>query len=291
MGLEDRQYYRQDEYSSYSKFSLGGRSIITSIIIINIAIFLVDAFTPKFVGLGVGTHWLSYLLGVKFDQPWFIWTYLTYGFAHSSYDSSAGLMHIGGNMLGLWMLGRSVEDRLGKREFLRFYLISIVVAGVGFTLIRHLLQHKFFIIGASGGVTAVIMLFVFMFPRDQIRLFGVIPMPAWLLGVMLVTSDFFQAFKPDSHIAWEAHLLGAAFGAVYFLQRWEFSRFQFANAGRLFKPRPKLRVHHPGAIDDSLQAQADLILQKISEQGEDSLTSRERKTLNKYSQQLRKNRS
>ena len=59
----------------------------------------------------------------------------------------------------------------------------------------------------------------------------------------------------------------------------------------MFSSKPKLRVHDPGssARDEKLKAQADKILEKISEQGEESLTSKERKILNKYSKKLRKN--
>jgi hypothetical protein len=108
--------------------------------------------------------------------------------------------------------------------------------------------------------------------------------------VLLLLSNFMTAFNPGSHIAWEAHLVGAAFGAAYFLRRWNFSRLQFGGVGKLLKPRPKLRVHDPAEVDDKLKSQADRILQKISEEGEGSLTSRERKTLNKYSEWLRRSR-
>ena len=59
---------------------------------------------------------------------------------------------------------------------------------------------------------------------------------------------------------------------------------------KLFKSRPKLRVHNPDSADNKLKEQADQILAKINEHGEESLTSKERRILNKYSQKLRKNR-
>jgi len=112
--------------------------------------------------------------------------------------------------------------------------------------------------------------------------------------VLLLLSNFVSAFSPGSHIAWEAHLIGGAFGVLYYLQRWDFSRLSLAGAERLgktFKRGPKLKVHNPDIVDAKLKQQADAILDKISREGEASLTSRERKTLNKYSQQLRKNRT
>jgi membrane associated rhomboid family serine protease len=290
MGLEDRQYYRDDQYQgSFGGFSWGGRSVVTNLIIINVIIYALDTFFPKVEGIaGDNVHQLSYWLGIGSDRLYYVWTFLTYGFAHSSYPD---IWHILGNMFVLFFLGRPVEYRLGRQEFLKFYLVSIVVAGVGFTVFRLLIgADNWFIVGASGAVSAVVALFIFMYPKQTILLMGIIPMPAWLLGVLLLLSNFFSALSPESHIAWEAHLIGAGFGVAYYLRRWDFSRLQFGNPGKWFRSRPKLRVHDPDSGAHKLKAQADAILQKISEQGEESLTSRERKTLNKYSAQLRKNR-
>ncbi len=292
MGFEDRQYYREQDFgSSFSPSSFGAKSIVTTIIIINLIVFAIDAFSPLVEG-GGGTHFFSQFLGIHYDQPWFIWTYLTHGFAHASFDTEIGFWHIFGNMLTLFFLGRPVEQRLGRDEFLKFYLISIVVAGLGFTLVHLALGSPFsFIVGASGGVSAVVALFIFMYPREKIFLMGIVPMPAWLLGVLLLLSNLFSAFKPESHIAWEAHLFGALFGVVYFLQKWNFQRLDFGGVTKMFKSRPKLKVHHPnGGVDEKLKAQADSILEKISLEGEESLTSKERRILNKYSAQIRKNR-
>jgi membrane associated rhomboid family serine protease len=291
MGLEDRQYYREDSYQPSFRFSAGGRTMVVTLVIINVVIFALDAFSPKLEG-GGGTHWLSYLLAIKYENPWQLWTYLTYGFAHASYDTQTGFWHVAFNMFALWMFGRSVEMRLGRFEFLKFYLIAILASGIGFTLIHLVFRNPFsFIVGASGAVTAVVVLFIFMYPRQTLLLFGIIPMPAWLLGVLIVLSDFATAFNPNSHTAWEAHLIGAAFGAAYFRFRWDFGSLKMDGLNRVFSSRPKLKIHDPETANNKLKLQADQILQKISEHGEESLTAKERKTLNKYSAQLRKNRT
>jgi hypothetical protein len=201
-------------------------------------------------------------------------------------------MHVGFNMLTLFFLGRPVEQRLGRDEFLRFYLISIVVSGLGWMLATMILDPgaNRFVVGASGAVSAVVLLFIFMYPRETILLMGVFPIPAWALGVMLLVGNLLTAFNPSSHSAWEAHLVGAGFGILYYKMNWNFEKFQFSGIAKLFRSSPKLRVHDPGAVDHQLLDQADQILAKIAEQGEDSLTARERKILNKYSRRLRKDR-
>jgi len=287
MGLEDRQYYRDSQ--SFSPFQFSTRAMVVNIILLNVAIFIIDAFTPKLPDSTLQT--LNYWLGIRYQEPWAIWNYLTYGFAHASLGSPKGIWHILGNMITLFFLGRAVEEMLGRKEFLRFYLIAIVVCGVGFTLIRHLFQIPFATcVGASGGVAAVVAVFVFAFPRATILLYGIIPIPAWLVGCLFLGFDFLNALDPNSSTAWEAHLIGFAFGAIYFIKKWNFSNLQFAFRNPLSASKPNLRVHVPDAIDEQLQEQADRILEKISQQGEESLTSRERKILTKYSQELRKRR-
>jgi len=287
MGFEDRQYYRDDSQPFYAGSFFDRHSMVWILIIVNLAVFVLDMFTPK-VG---DSHWLSsQALSLKTDHPFYLWTYLTYGFAHASITSN--LMHIFGNMLTLFFLGRPVEMRLGKYEFLRFYLIAVVVSGLGWMLASLLMAsgESRSVVGASGAVSAVVLLFVFMYPKETILLMGVIPIPAWALGVMLLVMNLFTAANPGSGVAWEAHLVGAGFGILYYKLNWNFEKFQFSGFAKLFRSSPKLRVHNPEAADQQLREQADQILAKIAEQGEDSLTARERKIMNKYSQRLRKER-
>jgi membrane associated rhomboid family serine protease len=312
MGLQDRDYYQYESEQRFSGFSLDRRSIVAILVAINVAIFFIDAFTPRAPlpaawqqeidaindpaekavverRVSSGMRSLCYQLGVRYEYPWYVWNYLTYGFAHASIMTETGFMHVLGNMITLFFLGRAVEMALGRKEFLRFYLVSIVVCGIGFTVLRHLFQAKFYcMVGASGGVSAVVALFVFMFPRETVLLFGVVPVKAWIIGIVLLAYNLLIALNPESSTAWEAHLIGFGFGGAYFFGKWNLSNFQF---GSLPKRQPKLKVHDPDHIDSSLQEDADRILKKISEQGEKSLTRRERKILTQYSEKLRNQRS
>ena len=90
-------------------------------------------------------------------------------------------------------------------------------------------------------------------------------------------------------VASEAHIVGAAFGALYYFGGLNFRWLTFDWLKRPFKSKPNLKVHKPDA-DSLLQKQADEVLQKIAEQGEDSLSNKERKILNKYSKSVRSKR-
>ena len=292
MGYEDRDYYR-DETSGFGRGSFNTKSMVVTLIIINVVIFFVDVFTPEVDESH--TQWLSYTLGMKTNQLWQFWTILTHGFAHASFGTKLGIFHLLGNMITLYFLGRSVEDHLGRIGFLWFYLCSIVVGGLTW-LAYHLAIHPdqtTFIVGASGAVSAVTAYFIFKDPFAELFLFGVLKLPAWAVGVFFLISNITYALSPSSHVAWQAHMGGAAFGWAAWHFKWTFLSFQGISnwSGKVFKSGPKLRVHDPGAADDKLKLEADRILAKISAEGESSLTRKESRTLKRYSNQLRKNRS
>jgi hypothetical protein len=142
------------------------------------------------------------------------------------------------------------------------------------------------LLGASGAVICIEMLFVLNFPKETVYLF-VFPIPAWVLGVFLVLSNLVSS--PSTGVAVDVHVVGILFAFAYFFLGWNFGFLQdlqgtFRRAKRKLLG-PKLRVHQEnGATDD---AEADRILQKIHEQGKDSLTSKERKFMEKYSRRVR----
>ena len=301
MGFEDRDYYRDASYDDPDKgipgFRFDRQSIVTSLIVLNVLVFVVDTFTNKMpsggalsrmLGLPVpfsdGTNWLSYLLALKTDQPWQVWTFLTSGFAHASLGTQTSIFHIAVNMLTLFFLGPSVEQKLGRFEFLRFYLIAVLAGSIGFFLARQLTGEPAFIVGASGAISAVVVYFIFLDPYAQLYLMGVIPLPAWGVGVLFLLTNLYHGLAQD-HVAWEAHMAGGAFGAAYYFFNWNFSSLAMPS---WLQNRGGIRIHRPdGEITDELQDEADRILAKITEEGRESLTRREQKTLERYSAAIR----
>ena len=127
MGIHDREYW-QDDAPAGLRITGGPRMILTNLIIITVAIALIDVFTT-------GSCWLSNLLALKSDlyrRPWELWNLLSYGFAHApiAIKDGGGIWHVGTNMFMLWMFGRVIEMRLGRAEFLWFYLAAIVFSGL-----------------------------------------------------------------------------------------------------------------------------------------------------------------
>lgn len=111
-------------------------------------------------------------------QPQHFYTLLTYGFLH---DQSSP-WHLLFNMLTLWFFGREIEHALGKAEFLRFYCASVIFAGLGWVVVErfsHPGETGWPLVGASGGVMAVLAAFIWYYPRQTLLLYGVLPVPAW----------------------------------------------------------------------------------------------------------------
>jgi membrane associated rhomboid family serine protease len=295
MGIENRSYYRDESDFNYSgQFGSTAWSMVSILIAINVGVFLVDMFTPvAAVDSNGGTvyHLLGKWLALNSDQPYFFWNWLTYGFAHAPIDDpTVGIWHILGNMLGLFFLGRAVEYRMGSQEFLSFYLVAVVVSGLGAVVIAWLTGVGTSLVGASGAVTAVVAVFIIWFPNQTLLIWGILPVPAWAVGVLMIGTNLMYAFNPASHVSWQAHAVGALFGVAYLKRGWQFGPLGIDRLNDLFKSRPKLKLHDPDASASKLQAEADRILAKINQSGESSLTGRERRTLNKYSQSLRNRR-
>lgn len=282
MGLDSRDYYQ--EPSPEHRFGGGpssggqGRLMVTQLVIINAVVYLFEIlfdqarFTETYLALDSGL----------FVTNWKLWQIITYGFVHSRNDIS----HIFGNMFCLWFFGRDVEGIYGKRAFLAFYLSTIAIAGIlGLYSQQLLAGTAVSLLGASGGVAGVIILYICHFPQRTLLLYFVLPVRAWVLGLIFLVYDFVGTFS-DTHVAHTAHLVGAACGWIYFKTGWDLSRWlptrkKFRQSG----PRRKVRIHQPK--QDPLAEEVDRLLAKINREGSASLSRKERRTLERASQQYK----
>lgn len=272
MGLYDRDYYRQQR----PVFGLAWpRSVTVSLILINAAIYLLDYL---FLEGRLAERWLHVSVGTLTD-PRLWWQFLTYGFMHDRKPQ-----HIVLNMLALWFFGRPVEERYGKWEFLRLYLAMLVFGSVVWAVIGRFggADPREWMIGASGAVTGIVILFALHWPHVRVALWFVLPLPAWVFGVLVVVLDAWGAVQREqsSRVAYTVHLAGAAFALTYFQFGWNLARLRPRRLSwRWFRWRPSLRLHAPEEEDERFSREVDRILQKISLEGEASLTRSERRTL------------
>jgi len=282
MGIYDRQYYHDDETPGRTGSS-GPKMMTTQLIIITTVIYFVNEFF--FQSKAIKDFGLDSDL---FRGNWQVWQLLSYGFMHASLQERNGFLHVLFNMYFLFMFGRDVELRYGRQEMIRFYFLAIIVSGGAWLLVQILTnQQNGMLIGASGGVMAVLVLYCFNFPQRKLLLMGIWAIPAWGFGVGYVLLDVFGAAGAGSaKVAYVAHLAGAAFASAYFLRGWKLSGRGSQSGKNWFQRKPQLKVHHPDA-DQKREQAADKILAKIREHGEESLSKKERRIMEDYSRRMR----
>ena len=296
MGLYDRDYGREyGEATPWDRHQQSNkpRSITITLLVINCAIYLVDIFLE-----GRLAGWLA-VRTATLVEPWRWYEFLTYGFAHDP----NGINHILFNMIGLFFFGRAVEQRLGASEFLRFYLVAIVVGGiVGSLAFRLEGVANGSIIGASGAVIATTILFACYYPNSEILLMFVLPVKAWVVAIIFVVYDLAGALgltrgmMPAGNTAFTVHLSGAFFALLYYFRHWNLRWLNFGFLSEASQRvsqstrRAKLKLHDPEKKLQQEAEEADRILAKIHEHGESSLTSAERRTLERYSRRQREKR-
>ncbi len=132
-----------------------------------------------------------------------------------------GWMHLGGNMLYLWIFGDNVEDRFGHLKFLVFYLLCGIVA----TFAQMAFNSGSIVpnLGASGAIAGVLGGYILLFPGARVRVLmgrSVVPMPALVvigLWIILQLVSGIGSIAPTTDtggIAYMAHIGGFAAGFV-----------------------------------------------------------------------------
>ena len=135
----------------------------------------------------------------------------------------AGVLHVAGNMLYLWIFGNNIEDSLGHFRFLLFYLFSGIVAALGhaFTTTQPMLP----MIGASGAVSGVLGAYILLFPNAKVHtliffgfFFQVVRVPAVIVLGFWILLQFINSFAGEGAVhggvAWFAHIGGFIAGLI-----------------------------------------------------------------------------
>jgi membrane associated rhomboid family serine protease len=324
MGIYDRPYYRDE--TSGSGWLTGLAPACKTIILINVAVFLAQWVLER---PGQESWRFSEYLVARSDRilkGFEIWRLITAPFLHSQ----TGPFHLLWNMLFLWYFGREMESMYGTREFTRMYLTAAVFSTLCWAIVDMFVSRSGgAMIGASGAVTAVVMLFTLYYPHKEILVMFILPMPMWLLLVIFLGSDLLMLVRelqgghfggPGPVTAFASHLGGALYGYVYKAGdlRWS----------RLLSPRrlrPRMRVVSPPPPEprdrvpaspsgssnasrsaasgsssrsgsrywpeEQFDAKLDEILAKIAREGRGGLTDEENRVLEEASRRARNKRS
>lgn len=146
------------------------------------------------------------------------WQLVTYGFLHGD------MAHIAFNMFGLWMFGRDLENFMGPRRFITYYLTCVIGAGIVQLIVAKIMGTAYPTIGASGGVFGILLAYGLTYPnRTVVLLIPPIPMKAkyFVLGYGLLELYLGVSGRAPG-VANFAHLGGMLFGFAL-IQYWRAS--------------------------------------------------------------------
>ena len=161
----------------------------------------------------------QYLLGLQpmlFVRGHYFWQLFTYMYMHGSWA------HLISNMIGLIFFGLYIEKQTGSKEFLLFYHLCGILCGAASLAIYAAAGYwQILLVGASGAVYAVLLLFAVIFPRSTVFILGLIPVPAPLLVAVYAGIELYdQLFGMRQGIAHLAHLSGFAAAWLFCLVRY-----------------------------------------------------------------------
>ncbi|WP_134727054.1 rhomboid family intramembrane serine protease [Paracoccus luteus] len=187
--------------------------VTIALMLANIALFLLTApWAGGMVGLweNLALYPVAVLNGAQ------AWGLMTHMFLH------AGLLHLGGNMLFLWIFGDNLEDQMGHLGFLVFYLASGLAAAAA--QIAADPTNGIPMVGASGAIAGVMGGYLLMFPRAKVDVVAIIiilikmfTIPAWVMLAVWFALQLVSGYAMmggEAGVAYWAHAGGFVAGVV-----------------------------------------------------------------------------
>ncbi len=318
MGLEDRHYYRDDSRRPRGpggrvRPPMGGWSVNTWLIVINIAVFLVQQFrlVPLLGGqqvletFGVPTDALTVYGHFSSAEAFFyksggttylnleVWRLLTFQFLHSQ----VSIWHVALNMFGLYVFGGMVEQYLGRKRYLAFYIICGICGGLMYLILNGLglaglrlpgvlsNDPRTPLVGASAGVFGVILACAHIAPQARIMLlFPPIPLPLKVFAYGYVAFALFNLLVGGGNAGGDAAHIGGAIAGAYFIRNSHLLRDFFNVLGPDQRPPGK---GPPKQRRNPKRDGIDRILDKVNKEGLQSLSDKEKRVLRDETQQRR----
>ena len=198
---QPRYPYRRSAFYGY--FPDGVKWLLIS----NVAIFIL-------IGLFGGPYQddilLLHLAPVAVVKHFAVWQLVTYLFLH------AGIAHLVFNMLTLWMFGVPLEQTWGTRQFLKYYFLCGIGAGICDVAANALIGNwSTNTIGASGAIFGLLLAFGVLFPDTKVLMNFLFPIKAKYMVMIYAAIELYMSIGVNSGVSNVAHLGGMAFGYVY----------------------------------------------------------------------------
>lgn len=220
-----------------------------------------------------------------------VWRFLTFQFLHANW------IHLAFNMLGLWFIGGLVEEYLGRRRYLVFYLLS-GMAGAAMYLLLNLLGHIVLtyltpalagripallfddiytpLVGASAGVFGVLLAAARIAPRQLVYVAFIVPMRLATAVYIFLGLAIMNLVIGGSNAGGDAAHVGGALAGAYLIRNPHILRdfVRLLPERRGATPPPVVRGHV-----SPVEAELDRIIEKFDREGSESLTADERRFL------------
>ena len=214
MGFADRQYARRD----YGRPNVVGTmrmwSVTTWLIAINVAVFVINWITMTDDVPRGWLYELGYFSAGTVIYHLQLWRFLTFQFLH------AGVQHILFNMIALYFFGPIVEDYLGGRRYLAFYLLCGIAGGVMYLAMWAVGMLHYgsatALVGASAGIFGVLIAGARVAPDTTVMLvFPPIPLRLRVMALVMLAVAVWVVFSYGGNAGGQSsHLGGAAMGAL-----------------------------------------------------------------------------
>lgn len=266
---------------------------ITSIVLALVDVILINVMSFKGLSVYLSLTWWGI-------NHFFLWQLVTYLFA---YGAGSGitvfwLIGLAMYMYILWVMGSNIVERVGKKPFLRFYLTSGILAGLGAVLFVPLLKQGMVFAGPAPAILAVLVAWTMLNPSSTLLLFFVLPIQAKWLTVIVLGAIVLINLSALAIVPLIFYLLGPLVGYVYFVTAWNlvspfpqthsFDRKLMGLGNRVKSAIPrsskgKIFDINTGKAVDKDERFMDEMLDKISKHGKDSLSWWERQKMEKIS--------
>ncbi len=286
MGIYDRDYARPTRGGGFQK-NLHERkrlSVTTWLIIVCVLVYMLDPFINGFFREWLHMSTEHAIWNIQY------WRFIGFQFLH------ADLQHLIFNMIGLYFFGPLVEQYLGGKRFLAFYLLCgifgavlylilnlggyVVGREIPFLLVNDPASQ---LIGASAGVFGILIAGAFLAPKATVLVFFLLPMKLATMAYLLVAYSVITMFIHGSNAGGEAAHLGGALAGWYFIRNPHHLNGFFDFLGKADPTSKHFALRDKGTS----QKDVDRILDKIHKKGLQSLTSKEKKILHKASRKGR----
>ena len=271
MALADREYYGEVERRrSNSRLT----PVVKALLMANFVVHILDLL------LGHPLRYYGYFSIDTTLYGWQLWRFLTFQFLHADF------IHLFLNSIGLYFFGPLIERHLGSRPFLLYYLLCGMAGAAFYTLISYIGIIQFMpiqpLIGASAGVYGIFVGVAVIAPNLRVQLIlPPIELSMRTLAIVLMAIATVVILFNLNNAGGEAgHLGGAILGFV--LMKYGFSLKRGPKVGirrPKFRQRYESKLSPRSKVNTSEDSEVDAILDKISNEGFQSLTDAEKATL------------